>query len=302
MKTKIQSPASVMAQCLESGWDFGLWTEPQKKSRVQYFNPSVFTMKGNVWLMLRRCVWSAGKPFNSLTVAQIMSNMRLGVLRQVGIKKHSRNHEDPRVVETESGIDAWCCTYTNAMKPEQACLSLDGGFNETKARFYPFGGNLVGGPEKNWCPFDMGTKLVYHVANHIAYDLKTSERFETSGVSWNYGQARGGTPAVLVGDEYVSFFHSSIPWRNMPGCGPRLRYYMGAYAFESSPPYRVTRWTMEPILSGSQHGPSIHCSPAVVFPCGAIAFGDDWLISMGINDCASAWVKIPMNEIDKRMT
>jgi len=117
---------------------------------------------------------------------------------------------------------------------------------------------------------------------------------------WNLGEIRGGTSPIRVGDEFVAFFHSSIPWKTIPRYGMRRRYFMGAYAFDAKT-YKVTRMTTEPLLTGSEYGPTIPGSPAVVFPCGVLLEQSAFYITYGINDCACGWVRIPINQVMDRM-
>lgn len=51
------------------------------------------------------------------------------------------------------------------------------------------------------------------------------------GKKW--GKLRGGTPAILVADEYLAFFHRSFIDQKT-----KLSWYvMDAYTFASSPPF-----------------------------------------------------------------
>jgi len=298
----IQMPDAVMVQCSKKGWECGIWLQAGQRDTVHYFNPAIFAKNGDAMLMVRKCTWKHGRAFNSLVVGTIMGDMKLGPLTDVTFSDPSRNHEDPRVINGVDGLEIWCCSYDNPHRPEQVRITVDDDFKEVGSMRFPYGHNMDS-PEKNWCPFNGGESMVYHVDPHIVYSTLNGDRDETSEVKWAYGPAKSGTPPVLINGKYVAFFHSSLPWKMVPGCGrsPRMRYYMGAYAFSPKRPYRVTRWTRHPLLSGSSKGPTVPCSPAVVFPCGAIAFGEDWLVSFGINDCAAGWARIPINQVNKLM-
>jgi predicted GH43/DUF377 family glycosyl hydrolase len=115
---------------------------------------------------------------------------------------------------------------------------------------------------------------------------------EETNPLWTHGDPRGGTPPVLVGKEYWSFFHSSLPWLHQ-----KRRYFMGAYAIEAQPPFRITRMTSLPLLTGSKQDVWHPPQPLVVFPCGAIHRNKTWLISMGVNDLMSAWIEIPHDDL-----
>jgi predicted GH43/DUF377 family glycosyl hydrolase len=120
---------------------------------------------------------------------------------------------------------------------------------------------------------------------------KTGEK----SLNWDYGIIRGGTPPVMTdnGDEYLTFFHSRLPDEKH-----RWRYYMGAYAFESQPPFRITRITTEPLLAGSSADVWSKDKPLVVFPCGSRLKDGKWLVTMGVNDLASAWIEIPHADLE----
>lgn len=137
--------------------------------------------------------------------------------------------------------------------------------------------------EKNWVPFDyQGTLfLAYSLMPHkIFQPILGSENCETiatttSNISWEYGELRGGTPALLVRDQYLSFFHSST---NMLTAHSNHRviahYFMGAYTFSKEPPFEIQAISQKPIIGknfykGEYYKPywkSVRC----VFPCGIL--------------------------------
>ncbi len=133
-------------------------------------------------------------------------------------------------------------------------------------------------PEKNWVPFEYDNELylAYSIVPHLILRpvLGTSccETFCQSSACapWDWGVLRGGTPALLAGNEYLAFFHSSI---NMPSVYSKgkvvLHYVMGAYTFSAIPPFQITRISAEPIVSKNfYHGPNYRTwKPLhVVFP------------------------------------
>ncbi len=158
--------------------------------------------------------------------------------------------------------------------------------------------------QKNWLWFfhDGLPHMVYWTRPHTIVQFNgrmepvQSYVTQESSQEWNFGEPRGGTPPVLISGEYWSFFHSSLPWR-----GKLRHYHMGAYCFESKPPFRITRMTPRPLLSGSQKDPWAEKKPMVVFPCGAVFKDGKWTVSMGINDLCSAWIEIPMDQLIKLM-
>lgn len=175
------------------------------------------------------------------------------------------------------------------------------------------------GPEKNWIWFlepgvrsqeseaSAPLRMIYSITPHevvaVTRDGQVAGKWRTEhGREWKLGPPRGGTPPVRArrpgaeGPEYLSFFHSSTPWS-----GGKNRYFMGAYTFEAQAPYRVTAMTREPLLVGSTEDPMLPWSPPVVFPSGLMEVGAHWLVSLGVNDAACAWIKIPQADLWKRM-
>jgi predicted GH43/DUF377 family glycosyl hydrolase len=145
--------------------------------------------------------------------------------------------------------------------------------------------------------------LVYWTFPHtiVRWDeaLRPSEEYITQvwHTGWRHGEPRGGTAPVKVGDEFISFFHSSMPWRP-----PKRRYYMGAYAFQAEPPFTVTAVTPEPLLAGSLDDPWGEGKPLVVFPCAALHEDREWTISLGVNDLVSARAVIPHHLLMRRLS
>lgn len=86
------------------------------------------------------------------------------------------------------------------------------------------------------------------------------------GRSW--GEMRGGTPSLKIGDEYLGFFHSSFK------CNDNVWYVMGAYTFEAAPPFRLTSISPYPILfRGIYELPYANVADSnkcVIFPSGFV--------------------------------
>lgn len=116
--------------------------------------------------------------------------------------------------------------------------------------------------EKNWVPFEYSEeKPVLHFGYNInphkilvvedplqkkitqpIYPFFDCYQHIPWGAKW--GNPRGGTPALRVGDEYLAFFHSFFK-------DPRLGltyYVMGAYTFQANPPFKITAISKFPIL------------------------------------------------------
>lgn len=143
--------------------------------------------------------------------------------------------------------------------------------------------------QKNWSFFSHDNDLyaVYRIAPHRIL------RFNTNGeivdeiatpctIQWTGGEMRGSAPPVRVGDEYWHFMHDRIVVAGLS------IYRTGLYAFEARPPFRITRWIPEPVLvSDPNTNPGNYAS--VLFTCGAMRYGDEWVISSGIHD---RWIEL----------
>jgi predicted GH43/DUF377 family glycosyl hydrolase len=212
--------------------------------------------------------------------------------------------EDPRLFDRNGELHI---SYTNSFpKPGRAAAGvakLDDEFNVLQSRFLAYGKNVCkqhrplvdGGPlpvgcEKNWAFFAHGWDLyaVYDIPRHIVIKANwaegTAQRIAGSDsvLRWPFGEIRGGTPPVRVEDEFFAFFHSSA----MPPSRyvfDRSIYSMGFYAFEAKAPYRITRYTPMPLMSGGLYDPCPQ-RPGVVFPAGAVYRDGRWLVSYGHND------------------
>ena len=162
--------------------------------------------------------------------------------------------------------------------------------------------------EKNWSPFEYSGSLllVYSLSPHkVLYPLLGLETCVTIGntwpeLFWKWGELRGGTPAILVEGEYLSFFHSSLDMISDHSQGESaLHYFMGAYTFRNELPFAITGMSLEPIVakgfySGESYQP--YWKPVqVVFPCGLIEEGPYLWVTYGRQD-HEMWVA----KIDKR--
>lgn len=159
--------------------------------------------------------------------------------------------------------------------------------------------------EKNWVPFDYKGHLLmsYSLLPHrILRPLIGTGQCETfsmtkSSLLWKWGELRGGTPGLLVGDEYLSFFHSSIDISTSHSNNEIVpHYFMGAYTFSSNPPFSITQISKEPIIgknfyNGDEYKP--YWKPVrVVFPCGFIFDNEYVWVAYGRQDHEVWMVKL----------
>ncbi len=162
--------------------------------------------------------------------------------------------------------------------------------------------------QKNWVPFEWNHKLlfVYSIVPHeIVYPNFLKEVCVTfsetkSLIPWAWGEPRGGTPAMLIDGEYLTFFHSS---QRMKSSGSsdllRYHYFMGAYTFSKDPPFTMTKISKEPIVGFDSYTDSNvekkyvvfpgGYEKHVVFPAGYVVSGNRIYLAFGKNDC-EMWI------------
>jgi len=166
--------------------------------------------------------------------------------------------------------------------------------------------------EKNWQFFTHLGELhfVYSTEPHIVVrpnltTLEPDKVYETNyPLPWKYGQPRGGTPPVLIGDEFFSFFHSHTVTTpevsKLTGCGKQ--YHFAAYAFSAKPPFHITRFASAPLISGDPYDNVVLWGNAAAFPCGALLVGDEWAVSYGYNDREMKILKIKHSDVLASLT
>ena len=140
----------------------------------------------------------------------------------------------------------------------------------------------------------MPHRIVYTVPSP---DDRTIENAHTVSLTkllpkykWEWGEMRGGSPAVLWNaTHYISFFHSSGVFHQKW----TISYYMGAYLFESRPPFGITHMSVNPIVHANMINESLGWAykvvDVIVFPCGIILDDDFIHVSYGHND-RDGWI------------
>lgn len=303
----------------QSNWDCELFDfRAAAVSGTDYFNPGLVEIDSVLWLVTRRARQLPGSGIlgmNDLVAFELDGLLpKKGQVIKLRKQRSDQQFEDPRAFVHGGKIYLSCCTFTMFGKDKcsyghQTLAVLDKNWHVTKTHEPEFGNNVKDwlrnkGWEKNWLFFfhDDALMVIYltrpHTVVEMKFDVPPSKMrtWVTNDFSrlWDHGEPRGGTPPVRVGDEYWSFFHSSVPWTKN-----KRRYNMGAYAFASEPPFSITRATSLPLLSGSRRDPWNEGKPLVVFPCGALLRDGEWLVTLGVNDLACAWIKIPHEDLEQ---
>jgi len=285
-------------------FDFGKATQPH----IQYFNCGIVERPDGLWLVTRR----ARTGFNDVVAFELRDKTPLRGYTVKFLKSFADQHyEDPRAIHHDGqtyistttfmilGEKRWTrahqtLSFVNEKWTAQRQISVQYGSNRRTVL-----DNV--GMEKNWLWFFHNGRLhmLYMTVPHEVVPLDDDLKPEKSHITfpeltWKHGDPRGGTPPVRVGEEYWTFFHSSVPWINQ-----KRRYSMGAYAFHAYPPFQMSRMTPKPILVGSRHDPWDQKKPACVFPCGSIIRNGVWTVTGGCNDLLSFWMDIPHDELVK---
>lgn len=314
---------SIIDQAKARGWacDFFNFGKAENPG-IEYFNPGLVRRPDGLWLLVRRSEIVPGLLYgrNAIWACKLDADKKPlgGPPLKFPESKMDEQFEDPRAVYWNGQTWIGCVNFTwfanGSWTGAHQMLGVfqdKGGPDITEATWTPLarrdpvigtnkgiGGHVDGKHNKNllWWFVDDKLHCLYTSDPWLVVEFGNKWEDQTEhfadGVKWNYGIVRGGTPPVLVGDLYYTFFHSSLPWR-----GRFRRYYMGAIAFESTPPFKPVLWSHKPLLIGSQNDPWHQKKPLVVFPCGAVMENNTWLISLGVNDLKCAWVEIPHDDV-----
>ena len=182
----------------------------------------------------------------------------------------------------------------------------------------------TGPREKNWSPFfydNNGTPEMYFVYSWsplqyikaaspldgtIEQALPIDNTMKKGLAAWEkkWGKIRGGTPAIRIGEEYISFFHSSFR---------ELSYYwyiMGAMVFDAHPPFALKRISKFPILFNNIFttplAPSRNQFLRAIFPGGVVEDVQNdrpvFHVIVGENDTGIKIVTIDRENLFKHMT
>lgn len=147
--------------------------------------------------------------------------------------------------------------------------------------------------EKNWVLFsyDSTIFLEYTISPHVILQPSILDGScidlifnDSQIIQWPFGIIRGGTPALLVDDKYLGFFHSS----QIDPDTHKYTYYIGAYTFLNTPPFTIDQVSSSPFFH-----PDFFSTPKnakttseVVFPGGFVIKNDKIYLCYGENDDA----------------
>lgn len=193
--------------------------------------------------------------------------------------------EDPRLFVFNNGL---YISYTDGYQMAQAKINPE--TFEVSENFYIQKPNPAR-TEKNWTFFEYDGRIysVYNTSPHVIFEMDDNswtEKYRTKfDHNWKWGEIRGGTSPLRIGDKFISFFHSALDITRNGSKGKQ--YFAGAYMFEAEPPFNVVAISKEPLLAGefiSEAIPRLWNKIFVVFPNGAVRKDDKYIVSFGYND------------------
>jgi len=132
----------------------------------------------------------------------------------------------------------------------------------------------------------------------------------SSPPQWKWGNLCGGTHALLVGESYLSFFHSNVLTEEGKRC-----YVMGACTFSKDPPHQLLSISPYPIVFEGMYSSKVdgRIGPLgnprwnarldrVIFPCGLVPDTDEtgkeiFHVSCGENDVGIRIVTIDKSKL-----
>jgi predicted GH43/DUF377 family glycosyl hydrolase len=264
---------------------------------VAPYNASIIKHGSGYLMFFRYDLSSKHTYFSYIGCAELDSNFDQTDKEFITLNTHHDHSEDPRVFST--GKEIFLMYSTSEFKkyflpfPFISTVTLSR-FDLKKykletATSLELNLSLT---EKNWVPFEYIDKqnvphfyLQYGLnphkilripnpnVNEVIHEIFPKEdvfyitHWDNKGNGW--GELRGGTPALKVGDEYLAFFHSCFRDKN-----DLIWYAMGAYTFEGEPPFKITAISSYPILfQGMYESGSLNTSDPqrrVIFPVGFV--------------------------------
>lgn len=227
------------------------------------------------------------------------------------VYKDGYHVEDPRVIEFKGN---WFVFYTDGMTVGVAKLDLDtcDVIYSHFLRVPP--PNIIAREsderEKNWIPFVSNDQLfILYSDTPRTYihcidggDQLLIKKYDKLNyiVTWEYGHIRGGCPPIEYDQNtLIWFFHSSKSNYSSISTLNNKIYFIGAYLTSKEYPFEVNQISIFPIFFGtpSPVRTNLTYQTNVVFPCGAVSDGGNFIVSMGINDYCIGHLKVFRKDI-----
>ena len=267
-----------------------------------YTNGSITNFQNSQYIALRKIdhqnssIWLAKKEGENLKGA-------------ISLPLRSLHAEDPRLIVYKNQlVVVYNDLVGNFRRMHLAFLTLeDEGIQVQKIQMLKKEGEEKN-TEKNWVPFCHADQLYFVYETYPWTILK----YEEDGVCTIFksldilipGETphlSGGTPALKVGDEFVSFYHirsgltrSYVSWN-------RYIYLVGAYAFDANPPFRLKKMTVRPLSYRGAY--NLTDNPKkILYPVGVIDQGDHFEVSVGVNDDRTEIVHVDKEKLFSLMS
>lgn len=169
--------------------------------------------------------------------------------------------------------------------------------------------------EKNWSPFAYKGELLFvyshdpvHIMKPILGQGRSMHIIQYKPEhTWKWGDLRGGTPALLVDGEYLTFFHAHLGGFDFEGETLQRQTVMGALTFSAHPPFRLKKISKYPLIAEGFYGWPLHLSRwgwglrRNIFPGGFVVKGDEIYIAYGKDDHEVWIVKFKKKDIYENM-
>jgi predicted GH43/DUF377 family glycosyl hydrolase len=280
-----------------------------------HFNPTIEFIE-NRWLMVYRIITSTKK--RELAICELDENFQPRPETNINLSQFiidspdvQRWHSDPRFFQYK---DRLFINYNDRSNhsDEISLFLLEICSRTLKPVDVPKRLDIASNPklrrqtvEKNWQFFSHGEDLytVYKINPHIV--LKVKKPPEDSNVIYcepvyetrmpnhfrmkvrqllgrvKWGEPRGGTSPVLIGDTYFSFYHTAMYYSRV--------YSFAMYGFHAEPPFQLKYMSKEPIIIPKLergYTSKLNAGYAVVYPCGAVYDREkgQWYVSYGLMD------------------
>lgn len=137
--------------------------------------------------------------------------------------------------------------------------------------------------------------------NHVVHLLDAQgglvTGWRTESPKCPFGSYRGGTQSFPFDGKRLRFCHAV---QNNPKATLYWGYSLAAYVFDPEPPFRIVAVSQQPILRGNEaYTPDVpHWKPRICIPYGATQDGDNFRVSIGLNDCECATVDLTREDLN----
>lgn len=305
----------------QTNWKSGYFSFPTDQARECYFNSSILRYDEKLLLFTRFHRYGQdGEKItegmgSKLVIWNLTEDLKVKwppIIPEFISRWPDEQWEDPRAyIGLDGNVYVSMATWIHHKQwnIRQSLVRLSDDLSKVTKIYEPNFGNNNSKPEyakeneKNWVWFILDGQWYcqYMINPAVIFQTNLSDiskvyNNQHKTVKWKYGTLRGGTPLTKVGDELIGLFHSALMWKE-----PYRRYYVGAYSLEAKPPFKLKRLTPKPLLIGSEMDFRVLGGPLVLFPNGAILENRTWLVTMGVNDEHSGWIKIPQDQLDERL-